>query len=108
VPGRFGDPGDGDVPGTSASASAASAGADDLMEYQGEGIVVTARREGGVVGVGRAWLSPDGCRAAVVVSREHRNQGVGRHIAAALEAATADAGWGCRFPRTAAEGDDAG
>jgi 2'-5' RNA ligase/GNAT superfamily N-acetyltransferase len=78
-----------------------------LAADDSEGIVVTARREGGVVGVGRAWLAADGCRAAVVVAGEHRNQGIGRHIAAALEAAAADAGWACQFPRTLTE-DPAG
>ncbi len=87
------------------AADALAAGS--LLADDSQGIVVTARREGGVVGVGRAWLAAGGCQAAVVVARVHRNQGIGRHIAAALEAAAADAGWTCHFPRTLTE-DPAG
>lgn len=70
------------------------------LDESGDGVVVTARREGEVVGVGRAWGSPDGCQATVVVATRHRHQGIGRHIDAALESATAEARWGGRYPRT--------
>lgn len=77
-----------------------SEGADDTddTDERGPRLVVTARREGEVVGVGQARLTPDGCHATVVVATAHRNQGIGRHLDAALEMAVIDAGWGCRYP----------
>jgi 2'-5' RNA ligase len=59
----------------------------------GPPLVVTARREGGVVGVGATWLSPDGMQTAVFVATAHRRQGIARHVHAALASAAADR-WG--------------
>jgi 2'-5' RNA ligase len=56
-------------------------------------IVVTARRLGAVVGVGAVWLTSDGRHDEVFVSAEHRRQGIGRHLDAALTTAVNDAGW---------------
>lgn len=58
-----------------------------------DSVVVSAHREGGLVGVGRAWVDAGGGHLAVVVDPANRGQGVGRHVLAALEAAVADAGW---------------
>ncbi|MGH9126439.1 MAG: 2'-5' RNA ligase family protein [Acidimicrobiales bacterium] len=57
-------------------------------------LVITARRECAVVGVGAAWLGVEGVERAVYVARGQRRQGIGRHLGAALGAAVADAGWG--------------
>lgn len=57
-------------------------------------MVVTARREGEVVGVAAGWLTAAGFRSSVLVATAHRRQGIGRHLQAALTVATADAGWG--------------
>jgi GNAT superfamily N-acetyltransferase len=58
-------------------------------------VVVTGLREGHVVGVATAWLGPDGGRVCLWVVPAHRRQGIGGHLLAAVEAAVADAGWGC-------------
>jgi 2'-5' RNA ligase len=58
-------------------------------------LVVTARREGSVVGVAGAWMAPGGCRSAVLVATGHRGQGIGRYLESALASAVDDAGWGC-------------
>ncbi len=58
-------------------------------------VVVTGLREGRVAGVGVAWLGPDGGQVCVWVVPAHRRQGIGGHLLAAVEAAVADAGWGC-------------
>jgi GNAT superfamily N-acetyltransferase len=58
-------------------------------------LVVTARREGEVVGVAAAWLTPDGGKIAVLVASSHRRQGIGTHLLLAAEGAVAQAGWGC-------------
>jgi hypothetical protein len=58
---------------------------------EGEAVVITARREGEVVGVGRSWRELDHGHTTVVVATQHRNQGIGRHIRAALESAAAGA-----------------
>jgi 2'-5' RNA ligase len=49
-------------------------------------LVVTARREGEVVGVAAAWLTTEGSRSDVFVATKHRRQGIGRHLEAALHA----------------------
>jgi 2'-5' RNA ligase len=49
-------------------------------------LVVTARREGEVVGVAAAWLTTEGGRSDVFVATKHRRQGIGRHLRAALRA----------------------
>ncbi|HEX3539284.1 MAG TPA: GNAT family N-acetyltransferase [Acidimicrobiales bacterium] len=67
-------------------------------------LVVTARREGSVVGVAWAWRTPDGCRAQVLVDAAHRRQGIGRFLDNALEMAVAGTGWGCRYPRLTGSG----
>jgi len=63
------------------------------MGETGEDFVITARREGEVVGVGRAWRGPGACESTVVVASDHRHQGIRRHIEAALESGAAEAGW---------------
>ncbi len=57
-------------------------------------LVVTARREGVVVGLAGAWLVPGGGRRGVLVGPAHRRQGIGRHLTAALTSAVIEAGWG--------------
>ena len=54
-------------------------------------LVVTARRQGEVVGVAATWVTDRGRRSAVFVEPAHRRQGIGRHLEAALEAAVNDA-----------------
>jgi 2'-5' RNA ligase len=49
-------------------------------------LVVTARREGEVVGVAAAWLTTEGSQCDVFVATKHRRQGIGRHLQAALRA----------------------
>jgi GNAT superfamily N-acetyltransferase len=61
----------------------------------GEQVVITARREGHVVGVAIARLTPDGGQVAVLVSPACRGQGIGSHLLAAVETAVREAGWGC-------------
>ena len=56
-------------------------------------VVVTARREDAVVGVGAAWMDLDGAQRAVYVAAAQRRQGIGRHLDAALTAAIADSDW---------------
>ncbi|MGH9114470.1 MAG: 2'-5' RNA ligase family protein [Acidimicrobiales bacterium] len=56
-------------------------------------VVITARREGEVVGTVAAWKADDGCHVAVVVARRARRQGVGGHLLAGVEAAVLGAGW---------------
>ncbi|MDQ6614532.1 MAG: GNAT family N-acetyltransferase, partial [Actinomycetota bacterium] len=65
-------------------------------------LVVTARREGEVVGVAAGWLTPDGCHSAVLVATPHRRQGIGRHLRAALAVTVADEGWAAQRPAAAA------
>jgi GNAT superfamily N-acetyltransferase len=69
-------------------------GAGDAHDATGQ-LVVTARREGDVVGVAGARLTSDGGKVGVLVASPHRGQGIGTHLLAAVEAAVADAGWGC-------------
>jgi 2'-5' RNA ligase len=59
-------------------------------------IVLTARREGAVVGVAVARLGDDGARIGVLVDPAGRGQGIGGHLLAATEAAVAEAGWTSR------------
>lgn len=66
------------------------------VQAPGQGVFVTARREGEVVGVAHAHLTLGRCDVGVVVAAEHRNQGIGRHLDAALETAVANAGWDCQ------------
>jgi GNAT superfamily N-acetyltransferase len=68
---------------------------EDVVAQSSSRIVMTGRREGEVVGVAVAWLGPDGGRVCVWVVPAHRRQGIGGHLLAAVEAAVADAGWGC-------------
>jgi 2'-5' RNA ligase len=69
----------------------------EFVEFPGRTpIVITARREGGAVGVGVAWLTVDGGQVCVLVAGAHRGQGIGGHVLAAVESAVADAGWQCR------------
>lgn len=56
-------------------------------------LVVTARREGEVVGVAAGWIGGDGYQSSVFVAPAHRRQGIGRHLASALASAVADAAW---------------
>lgn len=56
-------------------------------------IVVTARREGEVVGLAVAWLGAAGCRSETYVAERHRRQGIGRHLQSALQAAVVDDAW---------------
>lgn len=62
--------------------------------YSERTLVITARREGGVVGVAVAWSTPDGCRSGVLVAAVHRRQGIGRHLEAALTSALNETDWG--------------
>jgi len=80
-----------------AESEAEGAGADQRSagEPPSHQLVVTARREGEVVGVAAAWLTPDGGKIAVLVGSVHRRQGIGSHLLVAAEAAVAEAGWGC-------------
>jgi 2'-5' RNA ligase len=59
-------------------------------------LVITARREGEVVGVSAAWMADGGGQIAVLVGAAHRGQGIGGHLLAAAESAVAEAGWSCR------------
>lgn len=54
-------------------------------------LVVTARRQGEVVGMAVTWVTDGGRRSEVFVAPGHRRQGVGRHLEAALETAINDA-----------------
>jgi hypothetical protein len=58
-------------------------------------IVLSARREGQVVGLGVAWRSDAGGQVAVVVAPPARSQGVGGTVLAQLEAAVRAAAWEC-------------
>jgi 2'-5' RNA ligase/GNAT superfamily N-acetyltransferase len=58
-------------------------------------LVITARREGHVVGVAAACLSADGGQVAVLVAPACRRQGIGSHLLAAIENGVRDGGWGC-------------
>ncbi len=58
-------------------------------------IVLSARRESRVVGVGVAWRSDAGGQVAVVVEPPARSQGVGGTVLAQLEAAVRAAAWDC-------------
>jgi 2'-5' RNA ligase/GNAT superfamily N-acetyltransferase len=55
--------------------------------------VVTARREGDVVGVAAGWLTGEGPTSTIFVAPVHRRQGIGRHLQGALAVAIDDAGW---------------
>lgn len=55
--------------------------------------VLTARREGGPVGTGMAWVDRSGPHVAVWVRPEHRGQGIGSQILAHLEVTARRAGW---------------
>jgi GNAT superfamily N-acetyltransferase len=76
-------------------AEGAAAGGPNDAHYPTRQLVVTARREGDVVGVAGARLTPDGGKIGVLVASPHRRQGIGTHLLAGVEAAVADAGWGC-------------
>lgn len=56
-------------------------------------IVLTARRERRVAGVGAAWSEARADHVAVLVAPGDRRQGVGAQLAGHLHAATARAGW---------------
>jgi 2'-5' RNA ligase len=56
-------------------------------------IVVTARRDGQVVGAAGARPGPDGAEVWVAVAPDSQRQGIGSHLLAHLEAALRDAGW---------------
>jgi 2'-5' RNA ligase len=58
-------------------------------------IVLSARREGQVVGVGRAWSSDAGGQVAVLVAPATRGQGIGGMVLTQLEAAVRAAEWEC-------------
>jgi 2'-5' RNA ligase/GNAT superfamily N-acetyltransferase len=58
-------------------------------------LVITGRREGTVVGLAIACLTPDGGSVGVVVSPACRRQGIGGHLLAAVEAGVVREGWGC-------------
>jgi 2'-5' RNA ligase len=49
-------------------------------------LVITARRDGEAAGLAVAWSTPDGGRVAVLVAPSYRQQGVGSHLLAAVEA----------------------
>ncbi|MGH9056155.1 MAG: GNAT family N-acetyltransferase [Acidimicrobiales bacterium] len=68
-------------------------------------IVITARREGEVVGTAAAWKADDGCHVAVLVARHARRQGIGGHLLAGVEAAVRASGW--QAPVLQAEGPPA-
>jgi 2'-5' RNA ligase/GNAT superfamily N-acetyltransferase len=65
-------------------------------------IVRAARREGEVVGAAVAWADGSGGHVGVVVRSEHRRQGIGTHLLAAIEIAARLEGW--RFETLQAEG----
>jgi 2'-5' RNA ligase/GNAT superfamily N-acetyltransferase len=67
----------------------------DRPKRPGHQLVLTARREGAVVGVATAWLTPDGGRVGVLVASAHRGQGIGSHLLAAVESGTIEADWNC-------------
>lgn len=59
-------------------------------------VVLTARRDGQVVGMAAAWSLPNpgsSLHAGVLVAPEARHQGVGRSLLAALEASARGRGW---------------
>ncbi len=58
-------------------------------------IVLSARREGQVVGAGMAWRSDAGGQVAVIVAPAARTQGIGGVVLAHLEAAVRAAEWEC-------------
>jgi hypothetical protein len=58
-------------------------------------IVLSARREGQVVGAGVAWRSDAGGQVAVIVGPGTRRQGIGGMVLAHLEAAVRAAEWEC-------------
>lgn len=58
-------------------------------------LVLTARREGAVVGAAAAWLEDDGGHVVVSVVPGARGQGVGSHLLGQAEAAVERAGWRC-------------
>ncbi len=61
----------------------------------GPPIVLSARREGQVVGAGVAWRSDAGGQVAVIVAPAARRQGIGGMVLAHLEAAVRAADWEC-------------
>jgi 2'-5' RNA ligase len=65
-------------------------------------VVVSARREGQLVGVAQAWVDDAGGHVGVFVRPGARRQGVGGHLLAAAESAVVEQGWEC--PLLAAEG----
>ncbi len=58
-------------------------------------LILTARREGDVVGVAAAWRADDGGHVAVVVAPGLRRQGIGGTLLSHLEASVRRSGWGC-------------
>jgi 2'-5' RNA ligase len=59
----------------------------------GHKLVMTARRDGQVAGLGAAWLTADGGRVAVLVAPAYRHQGIGSHLLAAIEAGVRTQPW---------------
>jgi 2'-5' RNA ligase len=65
-------------------------------------VVVTARREGAVVGVARAWRADTGGHVTVLVDPPARGQGIGTQLLATVEAVVTGRGW--KYPHLAAHG----
>jgi GNAT superfamily N-acetyltransferase len=65
-------------------------------------IVMSARREGELVGMAAAWTRVDGAHVGVFVAPEPRRQGIGTHLLGHLETAARRAGW--PYPALRAEG----
>jgi 2'-5' RNA ligase len=57
-------------------------------------LLVVARREGSVVGIGAAWYQGGRGYLRVAVDAAQRGQGIGRHTRAELESRLAASGWG--------------
>lgn len=58
-------------------------------------VIVAGRRAGSLVGVGVAWLDDAGGHVTVIVDPGVRDQGIGSHVLAHVEAAVIDVGWSC-------------
>lgn len=84
------------VPGVQAPLGARGSGSAPPERTRVPPLVITARREGEVVGVGAAWLDDGGGRLWIGVKPAFRRQGVGSHLLAHLESAARDAGWECQ------------
>jgi 2'-5' RNA ligase/GNAT superfamily N-acetyltransferase len=70
-----------------------------LLAQGGDGLVVTARREGRVVGAAAGRVEGDGSATltALVVAPDARAQGIGSHVLAAFLAAATERGCTCAF-----------